>query len=58
MHKIIYKHGNIGLDGRIKAEPKPVNTLRPNPSGTYFEFSLGCRSCEEQIILFLYANKH
>uniref|UniRef100_A0A8C1KML2 Metadherin a n=1 Tax=Cyprinus carpio TaxID=7962 RepID=A0A8C1KML2_CYPCA len=22
-----------GLDGRIKAEPKPVNVLRPNPSG-------------------------
>ncbi|XP_042632814.1 protein LYRIC-like isoform X1 [Cyprinus carpio] len=22
-----------GLDGRIKAEPKPVNMLRPNPSG-------------------------
>uniref|UniRef100_A0A8C1VNH3 Metadherin a n=1 Tax=Cyprinus carpio TaxID=7962 RepID=A0A8C1VNH3_CYPCA len=40
-----------GLDGRIKAEPKPVNMLRPNPSGTYFEFSLGCHSCEDVLMI-------
>lgn len=53
MHKIIYKHGNIGLDGRIKAEPNPVNLtmLGLNPSGTYFSFALRCHSCEEHIMV-------
>lgn len=47
-----------GLEGRIKADPNPVNLtmLGLNTSGTCnFLFSL---SCKEHVILSLYANKH
>jgi len=48
------------LDGKIKAEPNPVNVmLRLNPPGMCnLLFSLRGRSCKEHIIFSLYANKH